>query len=344
MAATRRHLLMAPIGLGAPYIRPAFAARSLTLAGFGGMFQELYEPIAASLPGSELFYYAVPSSATLLGILRRQRERPEIDVALLEAGVAHQAFAEDLLEPLTPAALPVLADLAPGGLPAGFAGPVLYTEPLMFLYDAARPAPPPIWKLLWARSQNNDVAVPAIPDSIGVALTLIAGKMFGGGDLSRIVENGIVAMSELSERIASWDPRPDVYRFVADGGARYGAGWNMTAQRYADRLARPLGVAFPAEGTVARAVTVNLVKGARQPDAARRLIAHLLGPAAQRSMMETMYLGPVNTKTKYPEAALQRTAHAPQRAAAIMPVDWPAVARLRESMLAQWREALPNAG
>lgn len=350
MSATRRHLLTAPIGLGLPFIRSAAAARgSVTFAAFGGTFQELYEPLAvapfvAANPGVEVFYYAVPSSTQVLATLRRQREAPELDVVLLEIGAAWTALNEGLLEPLTPATLPVLAELGKGTFPEGFPGPALYTEPLTLLYDAAKPVPPPYWKILWGQSYEHDVAVPAAPDSVGLALALVAGTLFGGGNTLRILESGISAIAQLAGRIVTWDPRPDVYRFVADGGARYGVGWNMQAQIAADRLDGRLGVAFPVEGTVSRAFTINLVKGARQPEGARLLISHLLGGAAQRAMVERMYLGPVNAKTQYSLPALLRTASSADRSVRGMPIDWVAVGKLREAAIARWREVVPSPG
>ncbi len=90
--------------------------------------------------------------------------------------------------------------------------------------------------------------------------------------------------------------------------------------------------------------TVNLVKGARQPDAARLFIAWLLGVDAQKSMVEKMYLGPVNAKARYLQSALSRTANTPARAANAMPVDWVFVEQIREPMIKRWRETVPGAG
>ncbi len=353
MSATRRRLLSASIGLAMPYlhtaIRPAAAARDITFAAYGGLFQELYEPriigpFTRAQRDINVFYYTIPSSSQTLATLRRQREQPELDVVLLDLANARTATQEGLLEPLTPASMPVLAELAPAAIFTGIAGPAVFTEPLVMLFDAARIRPAPSWKALWSGQGERSIAIPAPPDSAGIAFTLIAGRLFGGGNEPRAVESGVTAIKELARQVISWNPSPDVYHSIGGGDAKLGVGWNMPAQVWSDRLNGRLGVVFPEEGTISRVTTVNLVKGSRQPDAARLLIAHLLGADSQRTMVEQMYLGPVNARARYVEDALLRTANTPDRVARAMPVDWVAVDALREDIIRRWREVIPGSG
>lgn len=179
---------------------------------------------------------------------------------------------------------------------------------------------------------------------MGIAFTLVAGRLFGGGSEPRAIRDGITAINDLSRQVISWDPRPDVYRFIGGGDAKMGVGWNMPAQVNSDRTGGRLGVVFPEEGTLSRVTTVNLVKGSRQPEAARQFIAWLLGADAQRTMVEQMFLGPVNAKARYTEGALLRTANTKERAARAMPVDWVAVDSIRNDIILGWRKAIPDAG
>ena len=355
MSATRRRLLTASISVATPSffisrIRPAVAARkSITFMAFGGLFQDLYEPAIVepfrrTHPDVSVFYDAASSSTQSLALLRRQREQPEIDVVLLDLAAARTATEEGLLDPLPPGSMPVLGELAQANLFPGVSGPALFTEPLVLLFDAARTRPAPLWKTLWSGMDERSVAIPAPPDSIGLAFTLIAGRLFGGGNETRAVASGMNAIHALSRQVVTWDPRPDVYRFIGGGEAKMGVGWNMHAQVISDRLGGRLGVLFPAEGTISRVTTVNLVKGSRQPDAARQFIAWLLGADAQRTMVEQMFLGPVNAKARYTEGALSRTANTRERAERAMPVDWVAINSIREDIIRLWRAAIPGAG
>jgi putative spermidine/putrescine transport system substrate-binding protein len=350
MSTTRRRVLTASIGLATPFIRPASAAwRSITFAAPGGLFQDLYEPAVVQAfvrahPGLDVFYYAMPSSSQTLATLRRQRGQPEIDVVLLDLAAAHVATEEGLLEEMSPRSMPVLAELAPAAVFPGAAGPGVFTEPLVMVFDAGRTRPATNWKALWAGQDERSVAIAAPPDSAGVAFTLVAGQLFAGGAGPRAIQAGVTAISELTRLIASWDPRPEVYHFVGEGDAKMGVGWNMAAQTWSDRLNGRLGVVFPDEGTLSRVTTVNLVKGARQPDAARQFVTYLLGVEAQRTMVERMFLGPVNARARYNEIALSRTASTPDRAAHAMPVDWVAVNAIRDDIMQRWREVIPDAG
>jgi putative spermidine/putrescine transport system substrate-binding protein len=350
MPTTRRRLLTASISLAAPFIRPAAAARhGITFAAYGGLFQELYEPnivepFVRAHRDISVFYQAVPSATQALALLRRQREQPEIDVALLDLGAARTATDEGLLDATPPGSIPVLAELAPAATFPGIAGPAVFTEPLVMLFDAARIRPATNWKALWSGTELRSIAIPAPPDPVGVAFTVVAGRLFGGGNEPRMVQDGVTAINELARLVATWDPRPEVYHFVGEGNAKMGVGWNMPAQLWSDRLNGRLGVVFPEEGTISRVTTVNLVKGSRQPEAARQFIAWLLGAEAQRAMVERMFLGPVNARARYVEGGLLRTASTPERTARAMPVDWVAVNAIREDIIRRWREVIPGAG
>jgi putative spermidine/putrescine transport system substrate-binding protein len=346
MQPTRRHLLAAPVGLGLPFIRPVQAAtrRGLTFAAYGGLFQELYEPAIVDAFGQahrdvDVLYYAVPSSSQALAALRQQRDRPEIDVVLLDLAAARAATDEGLLEPL-----PAFPDLTRTAMFPSIAGPAVFTEPLVMLFDAARTPPPPSWKSLWGGLEPQSIAIPAPPDPVGIGFTLVAGRLFSGGNEKRAAEDGIDAIGELADKVASWSPRPDVYHLVGDGTVKFGVGWNMPAQVFSDRMGGRLGVTFPPEGTISRVTTVNLVKGSRQPDAARQFIAHILSAEAQKAMVERMFLGPVNTRARYPEGALSRTANTPDRVRTAMPVDWLSVNAIRDDIIRGWREVIPASG
>jgi putative spermidine/putrescine transport system substrate-binding protein len=345
MRATRRSLLTGSIGLAMPHIRTAEAAqRNITFGAYGGLFQELYEPGVVQPFGRAhrdigVLWYALRSAAQTLALLRRQRDQPEIDVVLLDLATARTATDEGLLEPM-----PVFAEQAPEAVFPGVAGPTLYTEPLVMLFDAAHARPDGNWKALWRTTEKRSLAIAAPPDAVGIAFAVVAGRLFGGGNETRALQDGITAISALAHQVGTWDPSPDVYRYIGEGNARLGVGWNMPAQIWSDRLNGRLGVVFPAEGTLSRVTTVNLVKGSRQPEAARQFIAWLLGVESQRTMVETMFLGPVNAHTKYMEAALQRTANTPERVANAMPVDWVTVAAMRETIVRRWQEVVPDAG
>ena len=346
MPSTRRTILTAGIGLATPFIQARAApTRSLTFAAYGGLFQTLYEPAIVEAfqrthPDIGIFYYALPSSTQALGLLRRQRGLPQIDVALLDLPSARMASDEGLLDPIPAGTMPVLSELSPGAIFPGVAGPAVFTEPLAVLYDPATIRPPPVsWMALW-NDTGQKLAIPAPPDPIGLGFTAIAAKLFAGGGDVRSLIGGVTAIAGLSDRTVSWDPRPDVYRFIGEGRASLGVGWNMPAQWLAARSGGRLGVAIPDDAVLSRTTTICLVKGNRQPEAARQFLAHTLGVEAQKTMVETMFLGPVNARARYADAAIARTANTPARLAHAIPVDWTVMNMLRDDIEARWRDTV----
>lgn len=348
MQPTRRRLLVASAGLASTRTVRAQEnqKRSLTFAAPGGLFQELYEPLVVD-PFSQrsrdggVFWQPITASSQALAALRRQREHPDIDVVVLDLPAARQAAIEGLVEPLTPAVMPVLTELAPGALVPGLAGPALFTEPLVLLHDAARQKPPLLWKSLWGWMDERSLAIPAPPDPAGIAFTIVTARLFGnGGEDRKTIAAAVNAIADLGRRTVSWDPRPEVYHAVGEGSARLGVGWNMPAQIISDRLGGRLGIVFPEEGTLSRIATVNLVKGCPRPEGAKRFIAWLLSVEAQKAMVERMFLGPVNARGRYADSALRRTANTPVRAARAMRIDWDAVYAAQEDILRLWRETV----
>ena len=351
MRPNRRQVLIGAPSLAAPFIGSArSAAGSLTFAAPGGMFQELYEPAIvdpyrARHPEATVFWQPASTAGQALGALRRQRERPAIDVVLLDLASAREAARENLVEPLTPARLPVLAELNAGALFPGVAGPALFTEPLVMLFDSATTAPPALWKSMWGWADGRSLAIPAPPDPVGIAFTIAAARVFArGAEEQKAIAVAVNAIAALNERQVNWNPRPDVYHAVGDGNARLGVGWNMQAQVFSDRMGGRLGVVLPEEGTLSRVMTVNLVRNAPRPDAAVRFIAWMLSAEVQKVMVERLYLGPVNARGRYAETALRRTANTQARAASAMAVDWPGVEAARETILRLWRDKILSSG
>jgi putative spermidine/putrescine transport system substrate-binding protein len=343
-ALTRRRL-----GAGALFassaivLRRAKAARSVTLMAFGGWFQTYFDRVIVEAfrkahPDIGVFYYPVGNSFQMLGVLREQRFLPSTDVVLLETGVAAKATAEDLLGPLSPEAMPVLKDLIPQAAVPGVAGPALVLDSLAMGYNPAQVAQAPwSWRNLWDPAYGRRIALQTPPDTAALALTVVAGALFGGSDLQRSLSVGINALTQLAPRVVSWDPLPDIYTAIAVGDAGIGPGWNARAQHQAALTPSRFAANIPDEGSPVRIITVNLVKGSPQPEAARILLAWLLGPQAQRLLTETMFFAPMNARADIAPASLARVGATPAMAARRMAMDWVAVDGIRDQITAEWR-------
>lgn len=322
----------------------AGAPRKVTIAGITGWFQVPFDSIVLAAfrqahRDIEVSYLPVGDAFQTLAFLRRQRASPPADVVLLEAGVAATATAEGLLTPLTVETMPVLKDLIPQAIIANCAGPGLLMDSLALGYGPnSITQVPRYWRNLWDPAFGSRIALQVPPDPLGLATTALAGRLFGGADMLHGLELGIIALEQLAPRVVLWDPEPDIYKAVARGEAGIGPGWNAPARAQAALTPGQFAVTLPNEGSPTMVRTVNLVKNCHQPEAARTLIAWLLGPEAQRLLTEGMFFAPVNTKADMPRASLERVGATPEMVARRMPMDWVVIDGIRDQISEAWRK------
>lgn len=332
--------------LALPSLRPASAQeRTITFAGYSGIFQENYQaavidPFLRANPGIKVNYYAMPNSAQTLGTLRAQRGGPQVDVAIFDVTIAKVASDEGLMEAITPAEMPVVEDLAPAARIAGVNAFGVTFDSLALLYAPQVVTPAPTsWNALFEPAYRGKVALVGAPDIVGIGLTLVLNRMAGSTDY-RQFDRGIARLAELAPHVLTFDPRPDPYTFIINGQAVIGVGWNARAQLYARQSGGRMGAALPEEGSLFQINTMGVVKGAPQPDAAKRFLAYALGAEAQKSFTERMFYAPVNTRAQVSAEALASTAASPERMSKMLDVDWMEVAKVRDRMNEQWRRRI----
>ncbi len=364
---TRRDLAAQALAAGVLTL-PAAGARAaagVTIAGPGGWFQDLFDGVVLAAfrkahPGIGVFFYAAGSGFQTLSLMQEQRMLPYIDVALLEVGVAAQAAKEGLLDAITPDAMPVLKDLIPQAVPPQGsppqatstpqgaatsqapppqgAGPVLMVDTLALGYDPRRfTQPPRLWRNLWDPAIGNRLTLPTAPDPIALAMTSIAATLFGGRNPAESLEAALTALSALRPRVAVWDPVPNTYTAIAAGDAAIGPGWNARAQYQVRQTPGRYATVIPDDGSPALPVTINLIKGSTAPDAARTLIAWLLGPEAQALLTRTLFYAPVNPRADVPPAVLAKAGADPQTVSRRINIDWVTATAVRDKVTAAWR-------
>lgn len=348
MMLTRRMTMpVLAASLSAPFVRRAAAQeRVVTVALYSGVFQESYqvaviEPFMRAHPGIRISPYPMPNSAQTLGTLRAQKASPQVDVAIMDVGVARAGTDEGLLAPITPEQIPVLSELGDRAFTPGVNGAAITYDSLALLYapDKVKPAPTS-WKVLWDPAYKGRIAILGAPDLVGIAFTLVADKLFGGTDYRKSLEKGIAAISDLSPSVLTWDPLPDPYSFITGGSADLGVGWNARGQLYAQQSGGKLAVSQPDEGSVFQVNAITLVKGAPQIEAARAFIAYALSAEAQKAFTEKMFYAPTNPRAQVAPEALARTVASPARMDKMLEIDWLEVAKVRDKLNEQWRRRI----
>lgn len=340
----RKALVLGAASVAMPWVSRAQAQeRKITLAAYSGIFEDIYkrtvvEPFMKANPGIRVNYVGAPTSAQNLGTLRAQKAAPQIDICIMDVVVAKAGGDENIYKKVTAEQLPVMKQLTPAALIEGVPGPAVTFDTVVLMYAPGKfPTPPTSWKELWNKKHAGRIAIDAPPNLLGLALTLIANKMAGGGDYRQSVAKGIELLGEMAPLVQTWDPKPDAYSAVVNGVVDLSIGYNARTQTFAKQTPDRIAAAMPEEGSVSQINTINLVNGSGQTEAALQFMSYALSAETQAAFTEALYYAPSNKEAPISEDARQRTAATPERMAKIMDVDWIEVAKIRDGITEQWR-------
>lgn len=245
------------------------------------------------------------STGEILDRVRAERDAPEIDVWWGGTGDTHlQAAGEDLLEPYQPKnfedTLPWAQNffLMSGGKAAGIYAGALgfgYNSDFLAEYGVAAPS---CWKDLTAPRYKGLVQMPN-PNSSGTAYTMLA----------TLVQ--LLGEDEAFEYLAALAKNID--RFTTSGAApvqaaargETGIGISFIHDAVTQKLAgAPMVIVAPCEGTGYEIGAVSIVKGARNPEAARLFVDFALSPEGQETCAASgQNQIPANAKASLPPAA-----------------------------------------
>lgn len=352
--ATSRKVIASLMSLACVAAMPAYSADPVTVTVMGyrnGGFQENYikavvEPFMKANPDIIVKFYGVQNAGGMLGLMRAQKSAPQIDAAIFDLSVAKIAKAEGLITPVDPKAVPNYADLQEAGRELGLWAPPLTYDTLALIYNKSTfPVAPSTWNALWDKKYDRKVVVPAQGggDIQAIALTLIANRIAGQPDYRKSLRPGIDSMVKLAPSIMTWEPKPDAYTLVANGSAALAIGWNARSQLQANITGGKLGVVTPSEGTVSQVNIISQISGGKNIAATQAFINYALSPGAQKTFSELMYYAPTNRKVVVSESARERIPLFNKKVLnQLLPVDWLAIADMRESILESWRrEVIP---
>lgn len=315
--------------------------QTVTVMAYAGLFQERYtkavvEPFMKANPGIKVEYFPMPNSAQMLGTLRAQKAAPQADVVIMDVSVSKAATDEKLFNKIDEKVSKNVADLYPNARIPDVDGVAVTFDNLVMLYngDTVKDVPKS-WMDLAKPEYKGKVAIPGMPDIQGLSLVLIMDKARGGTNYLQNVDKGIAALGEIAPSVQTWEPKPEVYPVIISGQAVIGAGWNARAQVNADTSGGKLKTALPQEGSVFQINTINYVANGPGKDAGAKFIDYALSPEAQKAFTESMFYAPTNAKAQISEAAIARTAV--KSMDKVIPVDWIALAKVRDPIMEQWR-------
>jgi putative spermidine/putrescine transport system substrate-binding protein len=272
----------------------------------------------------------------MLGALRAAKAAPQADAVIMDVSVSKAGTDEGLFEKLDPATMPVINELYPNARIPDIAGVAVTFDNLVLLYNTdAIKEPPKSYASMADAAYKGKVVIPGIPDIQGFSLVMILDKINGGTGVEGKFDKGIDAMAPIAPNVQTWEPKPEVYAPIINGQAIIGVGWNARAQVNSDTSGGKLKATIPSEGTAFQINTINLVKGGPATAAAKTFIAYALSAEAQKAFTESMFYAPTNAKAVIADSAINRTAV--KSLDKVVPVDWLAVAKVRDQVADAWR-------
>jgi putative spermidine/putrescine transport system substrate-binding protein len=348
MSLTRRSLLCRalPALVLAVAAGPALAEEisgEITLLAYAGLFQDKYTeaviaPFEAAHPGVKVNFYTVGNSAQMLGTLRSQAGSPQADVVIFDVSTSLIGDAEGLLAELPVAEHPVIGELAPQAIVKEGYGTAVTFDNLVIVYDKTKfDTPPTSIAALWDPARKGRLAVSSMPNIQGAALLAIVSHWLGE-DYTKSIDMAVAKLAELAPSVQTFEPKPDGYTLVLNGEVDMATGWNARAQYYAEQNPDKLGVMLPDEGSVMQINTINLVKGAPNPEAAKSFIDWALSPEAQAAFTDAMYYAPVNPKAMASDAAMAKTVAG--RMEKMLPFSWDWEATIAQGWTQEWKRTI----
>lgn len=323
---------------------PVAAQQTVTVMAYTGLFQDRYTqsvivPFEKANPGIKVVYAPMASSGAMIGQLRAQKAAPQADVVIMDVSVAKAGTDENLFVKLDEKLIPVVADLYPNARFSDVAGVAVTFDNLVMLYNSeAWPKPPTSLSAMTEAAVKGKVVIPGIPDIQAISLLAILDKKNGGNGVEGKFGKGFEAMEAIAPNVQTWEPKPEVYVPIIAGQASIGVGWNARAQVNSDTSGGKLKAVIPVEGTAFQINTINLVQGSTNTDAAKKFIGYALSPEAQKAFTENMFYAPTNAKAQIAASAIDRTAV--KSLDKVVPIDWLAVATIRDALAETWRRKI----
>lgn len=335
LAATTMAFLPAPSAQAQP--------QELTVIVYGGSFEEgwkkaVIEPFERANPNIRV-RIATGLTMQTVAMMRAQRSDPRIDVIMMDEVGAAQAHAEGLFEPLTPAAIPNMADLHPQFRVPGDPYTKFMYVAQVIAYDRNRiRTAPASFRDLWKPEYRNRVAIPDINTSHGVMLLIMAARMDGGGE--RAIAPGFDSLKALRPGIVTfWSQHAQVSQLFTQGDI-----WitTWTSDRAQGLIDSGGGIAWtiPREGAFLIDSTIGIARGTRRLDAAQRYINYVLGPDAQAANAQHTYLAPVNRQVRLSPEVARKLPVGPGVLESLTNADWNQVNTDRPQWVDRWNREI----
>lgn len=335
----RRLVVMLLAGAASLGLAPAAQAQpTLTVAGYGGSYQQAMTgkliPVFERECRCRVNYVPGLTSATIARLMA-EKDRPTLDVAIVDDGPQNRAVQAGLLAPLDPARVTNLSQMHRLALMPDNIGARLGVSAIGISYNtkvfAERGwAPPTSFADLGRPELKGKVAFPSISNALGVAWLVMSARANGGGESN--IDPGFAAIIPVRNNALLYEKTADLTPHYQQGAIFMGLMTNFRTNVLASQ-GFPVAFVYPREGAPASVPTVNVVKGSRNPELAQAFANFMLSRATQEIMARDVFFGPLNTTVQLTDDE-KKMIVAPEDLDKLTLLDWPVV----NDNIAAWTE------
>jgi putative spermidine/putrescine transport system substrate-binding protein len=326
----------------------AGAQTELVVAGYGGSFETIFKQKLA--PGFEKKFnvkvnFISGNSTETVARVQAQKDSSQIDVTFVDDGPAYQGQALGLWEPLDPKIVVNLAnlyDLARHKDGVGVDMGVVATG-LMYnteLFKQRGWAPPSSWNDLARPEHAGHLVIPPIQNTYGLHTLVMFARMNGGSEKN--IGPGFDALRKFRKNVLVFEAQPGKHSELFQSKQAWIGVWGSGRVYALADTGFPVEFVYPREGAMALAVTMNVVKGARNRRLANEFINAMLDQDAQLVWADGFKFGPYNKNVKLPPDLAAKVPYGPEKVAKLIKIDWETVNAVRPQWTERWNKEIEN--
>ena len=320
---------------------PAMAQnKTLTISwwGFNGdkLEEIILKPFRAQC-GCELVFETGNNADRLNKI--KIRGGSGVDVVYLTDSYSQIGIQEGLFQPVDRAKIPNvngIHDLAKE--PQGKFGPAYTIGRVGIIYDSAKVSSPiTSWNDLWREDLKRRVSLPGITTTAGPMTVLVAANK-AGVDPYKDEKAAFKALEQLKPNVVkNYNTGSELVNLFSTGEVSVAMAQDFTLAQI--QAAVPtVRWAELKEGDYATLNTVNIAKGAANPELAHQFINFILDPKIQQTLAERGVDAPVATAVQLTPEQASRWTYGPKMIASLRRLDYEKLNAAKNDWLDAWSE------
>jgi putative spermidine/putrescine transport system substrate-binding protein len=324
------------------------AQTELVVAGYGGSFETIFKQKLA--PTFEKKFnvkvnFISGNSTETVARVQAQKDNPQIDVTFVDDGPAYQGQAFGLWEPIDPKIVTNLAnlyDIARHKDGVGVDMGVVATG-LMYnteIFKQKGWAPPTSWNDIARPEHAGHLVIPPIQNTYGLHTLVMFARMNGGSEKN--IAPGFDALRKFTKNVLVFEAQPGKHSELFQSKQAWIGVWGSGRVYALADTGFPVEFVYPKEGALALAVTMNVVKGAKNRRLANEFINAMLDQDAQQVWADGFKFGPYNKNVKLPPDLAAKVPYGPEKIAKLIKVDWETINAVRPQWTERWNKEIEN--